>query len=280
MRRQNTRRQPGGALAKFTNTPTPRTRRGSTGSGTGPDPRSNHTNNLNPRGDVRQRVDKRRSVYVPQRKMRTNVELPTFDLTRASEVSDKDFADMLDGNVRFIGNLSKFADSNPDRWPRIRALRRKVGESREEIAERRRREAVMHQTEPALTPAEEIALAEAITAYPRELCKQIFADGVNAEATKLHDENPAEYAKAQLSARHWDIIGKVSGEPSVRFNYETPSDYRAKIPVPVTEPSGPPPGVAPCADGVGYCIVDAKAHSEWKALQEARKVISEASKVQ
>ena len=208
-------------------------------------------------------------------------EKPLCDVHTLASLSAEERAERLFSNrFKIVGNLSQWEAQNPTLYAEAREIGKRdgrVGESPSERAARHQREAIMDAPTPALTPEQEIELAEAITKYPRELCKQIFADGTNAEATKLHDENPAEYARAQRAARHFNIIGKISGEPSVRFNYETPSDYRAKIPVPVTEPSGPPPGVAPCTDGVGFAVVDPAAYSAWKQLQSARRIIAEAS---
>jgi hypothetical protein len=200
------------------------------------------------------------------------MELPVFDLERATQVSDNDFAEMLDGNTRFVGNLSKFASSNPDRWKHIRSLRAKVGESREQLAERCRREAVVHQPETPLTPAEEIALASDITAYPCERCRQIFATGANAEAAKLFQENPTEYARAKSAAQFFGIVGKDS-TATVRFNYERPIEHRERIAKPV-EPDALPAGVEKSKDGIGYVVVDPKAYAEWQKLQAAKKTIA------
>lgn len=198
------------------------------------------------------------------------MELPIFDLERAAQVSDKDFAKMLDGNTRFVGNLSKFAGDNPDRWRSIRSLRGKVGESREQRGERHRRESVMHPPTRPLTPEQEIELASAIQAYPREKCRELFATG---GSDKL---SPEEYRVAKLSAQHFNIVGKNSDGSSVRFNY--PVYPKPEGQTATTDET--PAGVSRAADGIGYVVTDQAAYDGWKRLQEARKIIAEASKVQ
>lgn len=205
------------------------------------------------------------------------MERPVFDLARAGSASDETLAAAIfGGKHRIVGNLSQWKADNSSRYTAVRQIAQaagRVGESPEQRAQRLQRETVMHQPEPLMTPAEEIELANAITKYPRALCRQIFADGTNAEATKLHDEKPAEYALAQLAARHFQIIGTNS--ESVRFNYERPAEYRERIPKPVV-PNEPPPGVERCADGVGYYVADSKIYGEWLALKKAREIISAA----
>jgi len=135
-------------------------------------------------------------------------ERPQFDLANADKVTDQQFADMLDGEVQFIGNLSHFKDNNVARWNSIRALRGKVGETWTQQAGKITEN--WHRPERPLTPQEVAARQE----FSEESVRQLYlgANGTGESIGDLEKRDPAAAERARLAANTYK---NAHGEPIV-----------------------------------------------------------------
>jgi hypothetical protein len=113
----------------------------------------------------------------------------------------------------------------------------------------------------------------------------LFRRPANQQGESSTDLPKEQYAQAKLAAQFFDIIGKGTGEATVRFNYETKRDRQAKRDALAAEAkkkeaglteNGLPPGVARCQDGMGLTVVDEALYQKWKDATNDKAVISAA----
>ncbi len=202
-------------------------------------------------------------------------EKPLCDVKTLASLSAEERAERLFSNrFKIVGNLSEWEAQNRTLYAEAREVAQtagRVGESAEQRGERHRREATIHHAEDDSAGPSEVELADAIQAFPRERCRELFVTDTTGAATRLHKEHPEEYRRAKLAGQFFDIVGRDSSAQSVRFNYPLPT--HAKLETPTTET---PAGIAKAADGIGFVVTDAKAYGEWQALQAAKKIIASA----
>ena len=153
-------------------------------------------------------------------------EKPEFNLANADKITDERFAEMLDKGVRFIGNLSSYANTNPDRWRNIRALRGKVGESWKEQAGRITEQ--WHKPAEPLTEEQELARSK----YPKAECERLLrapSVGAKDNASGL---SAADYRLLQIAAKSFDTMPDA---PSTFRISESAKSHKQPTPPPVPE---------------------------------------------
>ena len=134
-------------------------------------------------------------------------EKPLFSLANANEMTVQQLSERLFSNkFRVVGNLTEWVRGNPRRYAEARAIAQadgRVGEDREQRAQRRRDEAVMHPAPKPLTPEVQAARIE----FDEEKCRQMFhGDG----AAKLKAVDPEAYQRLKKSAASFGVIGEGS----------------------------------------------------------------------
>jgi len=88
-------------------------------------------------------------------------------------------------------------------------------------------------TPAAPTQPDPVAVAAAVTAFPRERCAALFKGTVSPNGDARHAESLSklsveERAQARLAARFFQILPSDGSGASVVFTYETPADRRRK----------------------------------------------------
>ena len=128
------------------------------------------------------------------------------------------------------------------------------------------------------TGPDEVTLAEALKKFPREHCRLLYARRENEQGELLTSLSPEDRAQARLAAQFFGIVAASSGEPTIRFAYETKRDRDAKRerlakeaeakPAPGLSSDGLPAGLSHDDKG-NIVLTDAAAFDAWKQSQEA-----------
>lgn len=219
------------------------------------------------------------------------MEKPTLDLNSArfATMSEVERADALfNDRFRIIGNLSHWAEQNPQQYQRLRSLAKQSARlddnQREEL---QAQHAKLTDPAPEVDPVE---LLKAVTQFPKERCQRLFTKPSDEPGESSSTLSPEDYKLAKMAAIHFDVITPQTSA-TVRFNYKRGDEYRrdaqaAKEATGMAEatrrnagvaPSDLPPGLTRNERGE-LAVTDGKAFSEWKARKQAIQELEAAAK--